>query len=73
MEKNKDTVPDEHLTLLENAEFEFLADMIKRANAASTPSPTNSIVSCHFLFTYLFISIQLGVYYIYIVFVIYWG
>ncbi|KAG2221465.1 hypothetical protein INT45_005006 [Circinella minor] len=43
MEKNKDTVPDEHLTLLENAQFEFLANMIKRANAASTPSPSNSI------------------------------
>ncbi|KAI9264361.1 P-loop containing nucleoside triphosphate hydrolase protein [Phascolomyces articulosus] len=43
MEKNKDTVPDEHLALLENAEFEFLAGMIKRANAASSPSPSNSI------------------------------
>ncbi|KAI8145900.1 P-loop containing nucleoside triphosphate hydrolase protein [Fennellomyces sp. T-0311] len=43
MEKNKDTVPDEHLALLQNSEFEFLADMIKRANAASSPSPSNSL------------------------------
>ncbi|KAG0166747.1 Myosin type-2 heavy chain 1 [Apophysomyces sp. BC1015] len=36
IEKNKDTVPDEHLALLQNAESEFLVDMLHTATAAAS-------------------------------------
>ncbi|KAI9319339.1 P-loop containing nucleoside triphosphate hydrolase protein [Dichotomocladium elegans] len=44
LEKNKDTVPDEHLLLLQNSEFEFLAKMIQNANSNGSPSPSPSMV-----------------------------
>lgn len=46
LEKNKDSVPDEHLNLLQNSEFSFLADMIQRSETiGATPSPANGGVS----------------------------
>ncbi|KAF7723875.1 Myosin type-2 heavy chain 1 [Apophysomyces ossiformis] len=36
IEKNKDTVPDEHLALLQSAESEFLVDMLQTATAAAS-------------------------------------
>jgi myosin-5 len=41
IDKNKDTVPDEHLSLLQGSEFDFLTDVLDRA-AASNPIPTVS-------------------------------
>ncbi|KAL1930542.1 hypothetical protein VTP01DRAFT_10704 [Rhizomucor pusillus] len=35
IDKNKDTVPDEHLTLLQNADSEFLVEMLQTATAAA--------------------------------------
>lgn len=50
MDKNKDTVPEEHLTLLQNSEFDFLATMIQQANSSpnGSPSPSNSLV-CYYI------------------------
>ncbi|KAI8337239.1 P-loop containing nucleoside triphosphate hydrolase protein [Chlamydoabsidia padenii] len=44
MDKNKDAVPDEHLALLQGAEFSFLVDMIQDNNNSNSgsESPTNS-------------------------------
>ncbi|RIB05104.1 putative myosin MYO2 protein [Gigaspora rosea] len=39
LEKNRDTVPDEHLTLLRSTDFEFLEDVLNKG--ASTGSPTS--------------------------------
>ncbi|CAO3608268.1 unnamed protein product [Mucor hiemalis] len=39
IDKNKDTVPDEHLALLQSSEFDFLVDVLDKA-AASNPAPT---------------------------------
>lgn len=36
IDKNKDTVPDEHLSLLQNAEFDFLKDVLDKAAANNT-------------------------------------
>lgn len=45
IEKNKDTVPDEHLTLLQSADSEFLVEMLQSATAAaaavSAPAPAS--------------------------------
>jgi hypothetical protein len=38
MDKNKDAVPDEHLALLQGAEFNFLVDMIQDNNNSSSGS-----------------------------------
>lgn len=38
LDKNKDTVPDEHLALLQSSEFDFLKDVLERA-AANNPAP----------------------------------
>ena len=44
LEKNRDTVPDEHLTLLANTENKFLKEVMDRSRAAATdssgPTPT---------------------------------
>lgn len=42
IDKNKDTVPDEHLALLQNSEFDFLQEIIDKA-AANTPAPAVSV------------------------------
>ncbi|ORZ20537.1 P-loop containing nucleoside triphosphate hydrolase protein [Absidia repens] len=44
MDKNKDAVPDEHLALLQGAEFSFLVDMIQENNNSNSgsDSPSNS-------------------------------
>ncbi|KAI7877860.1 hypothetical protein K492DRAFT_231486 [Lichtheimia hyalospora FSU 10163] len=46
IDKNKDTVPDEHLNLLQNADSEFLVEMLQTATAAaaaaSAAAPTQS-------------------------------
>lgn len=51
IEKNKDTVPDEHLTLLQSADSEFLVEMLQSATAAaaavSAPAPTVSHFAYH--------------------------
>ncbi|KAI9249910.1 P-loop containing nucleoside triphosphate hydrolase protein [Helicostylum pulchrum] len=39
IDKNKDTVPDEHLALLQSSEFDFLTDVLDKA-ASSNPVPT---------------------------------
>ncbi|KAI9033904.1 P-loop containing nucleoside triphosphate hydrolase protein [Phycomyces nitens] len=39
LDKNKDSVPDEHLALLQESEFEFLTDVLDKA-AANNPVPT---------------------------------
>lgn len=39
IDKNKDTVPDEHLSLLNSSEFEFLRQVLDKA-AAANPAPT---------------------------------
>ncbi|KAI8394115.1 P-loop containing nucleoside triphosphate hydrolase protein [Radiomyces spectabilis] len=39
IDKNKDTVPDEHLSLLQGAEFDFLKEILEKA-AANNPAPT---------------------------------
>ncbi|KAG0172475.1 Myosin type-2 heavy chain 1 [Apophysomyces sp. BC1034] len=38
LDKNKDTVPDEHMALLQSAEFDFLKEVLDKA-AANNPSP----------------------------------
>ncbi|KAI9492810.1 P-loop containing nucleoside triphosphate hydrolase protein [Zychaea mexicana] len=38
LDKNKDTVPDEHLTLLQGSDFDFLKDVLEKA-AANNPAP----------------------------------
>lgn len=45
IEKNKDTVPDEHLTLLQNAESEFLVEMLQTATAAAAAASAARPVS----------------------------
>lgn len=43
LEKNKDTVPEEHLNLLQNTKFEFLKEVLDKAaaaNPAPAPEPT---------------------------------
>ncbi|CEG63412.1 Putative YOR326Wp-like protein (Fragment) [Rhizopus microsporus] len=43
IDKNKDTVPDEHLALLQNAEFDFLNDVLEKAAANNAvPPPENN-------------------------------
>ncbi|CAO0799156.1 unnamed protein product [Mucor circinelloides] len=39
IDKNKDTVPDEHLALLQGSDFDFLVEVLDKA-AASNPNPT---------------------------------
>lgn len=47
IDKNKDTVPDEHLTLLQNADSEFLVEMLQTATAAAAAaSAEHRPVSC---------------------------
>lgn len=41
IDKNKDTVPDEHLALLQGSDFEFMVEVLDKA-AASNPNPTVS-------------------------------
>jgi myosin-5 len=41
IDKNKDTVPDEHLALLQNAEFDFLNDVLEKAAANNTVPPVS--------------------------------
>lgn len=41
IDKNKDTVPDEHLALLQGSDFDFLVEVLDRA-AASNPTPAVS-------------------------------
>jgi myosin-5 len=38
LEKNKDTVPDEHLALLKNTDFEFLDDILTKGSAIAAPA-----------------------------------
>ncbi|KAJ8659397.1 hypothetical protein O0I10_004759 [Lichtheimia ornata] len=38
LDKNKDTVPDEHLSLLQTSEFDFLVDVLEKA-ASNNPAP----------------------------------
>ncbi|CAJ0873836.1 11776_t:CDS:10 [Entrophospora sp. SA101] len=38
LEKNKDTVPDEHLDLLKNTKFEFLEEIITKSSPPSSPT-----------------------------------
>ncbi|KAF7725836.1 Myosin type-2 heavy chain 1 [Apophysomyces ossiformis] len=38
LDKNKDTVPDEHLSLLQGANFDFLKEVLEKA-ASNTPAP----------------------------------
>ncbi|RCI02977.1 Myosin type-2 heavy chain 1, partial [Rhizopus stolonifer] len=42
IDKNKDTVPDEHLSLLQNAEFDFLKDVLDKAAANNTVTQPES-------------------------------
>ncbi|KAI9257701.1 P-loop containing nucleoside triphosphate hydrolase protein [Sporodiniella umbellata] len=42
IDKNKDTVPDEHLALLQNAEFDFLKDVLEKAAITSTVTQPES-------------------------------
>ncbi|KAI9488412.1 P-loop containing nucleoside triphosphate hydrolase protein [Zychaea mexicana] len=42
IDKNKDTVPDEHLTLLQNAESGFLVEMLQTATAAAAEAAKES-------------------------------
>ncbi|KAI9276250.1 P-loop containing nucleoside triphosphate hydrolase protein [Sporodiniella umbellata] len=39
IDKNKDTVPDEHLSLLQNTEFDFLSEVLDKAAASSIVAP----------------------------------
>ncbi|KAG1047830.1 hypothetical protein G6F43_009746 [Rhizopus delemar] len=39
IDKNKDTVPDEHLSLLQNAEFDFLTEVLDKAAASNVVAP----------------------------------
>lgn len=38
LDKNKDTVPEELLNLLQNSQFTFLADILQPTTAPSTPT-----------------------------------
>lgn len=38
LDKNKDTVPDEHMSLLQGSEFDFLKEVLEKA-AANNPPP----------------------------------
>ncbi|CAG8478778.1 2502_t:CDS:10 [Paraglomus occultum] len=38
LEKNRDTVPDEHLNLLKNTEFDFLEDVLTKGSAVLAPA-----------------------------------
>ncbi|CAG8495632.1 7285_t:CDS:10 [Ambispora gerdemannii] len=40
LEKNRDTVPDEHLTLLKSTEFEFLEDVLTKGAIPASPTKT---------------------------------
>ncbi|KAG0164781.1 Myosin type-2 heavy chain 1 [Apophysomyces sp. BC1034] len=43
LDKNKDTVPDEHLSLLQGANFDFLKEVLEKAAAnTQAPMPENS-------------------------------
>lgn len=46
IDKNKDTVPDEHLALLQGSDFDFLTDVLDKA-AANT---AQAAVSLSFFF-----------------------
>ncbi|KAI8142414.1 P-loop containing nucleoside triphosphate hydrolase protein [Fennellomyces sp. T-0311] len=49
LDKNKDTVPDEHLALLQGSEFTFLKDVLEKAAASNpTPAPENKRMSMMF-------------------------
>jgi myosin-5 len=41
LDKNKDTVPDEHLKLLQDSEFEFLSEVLEKAALANPPPPVS--------------------------------
>ncbi len=41
IDKNKDTVPDEHLSLLQNAEFDFLTEVLDKAAASNVVAPVS--------------------------------
>ncbi|KAI9017941.1 P-loop containing nucleoside triphosphate hydrolase protein [Phycomyces nitens] len=43
IDKNKDTVPDEILTLLQSSDSEFLVEMLGTATAAATATPTETV------------------------------
>lgn len=45
MDKNKDTVPDEHLALLRTTEFDFLKQVLDAAAAANPPPVENKRMS----------------------------
>lgn len=49
MDKNKDAVPDEHLALLQGAEFNFLVEMIQDNNNSNSGSDSPVIMKrlCH--------------------------
>ncbi|ORX43704.1 hypothetical protein DM01DRAFT_1340665 [Hesseltinella vesiculosa] len=42
MDKNKDSVPDEHLALLQSTDFDFLKQVLDKAAAANPPPPVES-------------------------------
>ncbi|CAG8544082.1 27163_t:CDS:10 [Dentiscutata erythropus] len=42
LEKNRDTVPDEHLALLKSSEFEFLEDVLTKGAPVSSPTTAKS-------------------------------
>ncbi|KAI8583474.1 hypothetical protein K450DRAFT_223883 [Umbelopsis ramanniana AG] len=42
LDKNKDTVPDEHLKLLQDSEFEFLSEVLEKAALANPPPPVEN-------------------------------
>ncbi|KAI9303293.1 P-loop containing nucleoside triphosphate hydrolase protein [Cunninghamella echinulata] len=42
MDKNKDTVPDEHLNLLQSTEFEFLKQVLDKAAENNPPPPVEN-------------------------------
>lgn len=44
LDKNKDTVPDEHLSLLQGSSFDYLTEVLEKA-AANNPPPPVSIMS----------------------------
>ncbi|CAG8501402.1 1540_t:CDS:10 [Acaulospora colombiana] len=42
LEKNRDTVPDEHLNLLRSTEFEFLEEVLNKSVPAASPTKTDT-------------------------------
>ncbi|KAI7849698.1 P-loop containing nucleoside triphosphate hydrolase protein [Circinella umbellata] len=49
LDKNKDTVPDEHMSLLQGSDFDFLKDVLEKAAASNpTPQPENKRMSMMF-------------------------